>query len=334
MGAIISALILVGASGCQSEIKNSQQSKTTDLPMTVGKYYWPGTFYVEIAQSKGWFKEAGLNVEVIDTNPDYFTSLADVASGKLDVHGFALFDLMMFNLQGSNLVMVINADISSGAEAIVSKPVIKSLKDLIGKTIGVNKGSYLEYILNEALDREGVNKADVNLVDIPYENFLEEFNKESIDAMATWEPFVSEIIENAGGRKLFDTSEIPGLSPNGATFRRSFIDERPGDVQAYVNVWFKATQFIKENPREAFGIIAQNYDLTPGEVQAFTQQDKILDFRENIVAYSFGSGFDSLHGAARKINNFLIENGITDKQMDSTEFIDARFLRFLSENLE
>ena len=163
---------------------------------------------------------------------------------------------------------------------------------------------------------------------------VDEVIKKNVDAVVVWEPVVTEIIKKANGRKLFDTSEIPGISPNGTAFRRSFIDERPGDVQAYVNVWFKTTLFIKENPREAFGIISQIYSQTPGEVQAFTQKDKILDLRENIVAYSFGSGFDSLHGAARKINNFLIENGITDKQMDSTEFIDARFLRILSESIE
>ncbi len=88
---------------------------------------------------------------------------------------------------------------------------------------------------------------------------------------------------------------------------------------------------MKENPKEAFGIIAQLYDSTPGDVQAFGQLDKILDLRENVVAYSFGSGFESLHGAARQINNFLIDSGATDKQLDSTEFIDARFLRVLSE---
>ena len=91
---------------------------------------------------------------------------------------------------------------------------------------------------------------------------------------------------------------------------------------------------MQENPREAFGIIAQINKQTPGDVQAFTQQDKILDLRENIVAFSFGSGFESLHGTARKINNFMIERGITDKQLDSTEFIDARFIRSLTESIE
>lgn len=89
---------------------------------------------------------------------------------------------------------------------------------------------------------------------------------------------------------------------------------------------------MKENPKEAFGIIAKIYGQTPGEVQAFVQMDKILDLRDNSVSFSFGSGFESVHGTARRINNFLIETGVTDKQLDSTDFLDARFLRTIIES--
>jgi len=329
---IFSVLILIGVNGCQSETNNSKEPKTTDLPMKVGRAFWPGTYWVDIAHHKGWFEMAGLNVVYVDTNPDYVGSLKDMVAGKIDVNGFSLFDLMNFNAAGSDLVMVINADNSSGAEAIVSNSEIQSLKGLKGKKIGVSKGTYVEYILDEVLTREGIDKSDVKIVEILSENAPTELEKANVDAVVTYEPYVTEILATNAARKLFDTSEIPGISPNGSTFHRSFIDERPGDVQVFVNVWHKTTEFMKENPKEAFGIIAQLYDSTPGDVQAFGQLDRILDLRENIVAYSFGSGFESLHGAARKINNFLIKNGATDKQLDSTEFIDARFLRTLSEN--
>jgi NitT/TauT family transport system substrate-binding protein len=334
IGAILSALLLAGVNGCESETGPSPQVKTSGLPMKIAQAYWPGTYWVDIAHNQGWFEEAGLNVELVDTNTDYVASLTDTVNGKIDINGFSLFDLMSFNAAGANLVMIINADNSYGAEAILASPEINTLQALRGKNIGVSKGSYLEYILNEALNREGIDQADITSFDMLSENAGAEIMKDSVDAVVTFEPFVSSVLAKSNARKLFDTSEIPGISPNGSTFRRSFIDERPGDVQAFVNVWHKTTLFMQENPKQAFAIIAKNYDQTPGEVQAFMQLDKVLDLRENIVSYSFGSGFESLHGAARKINNFLIEKGVTDKQMDSTEFIDGRFLRSLSENIK
>ncbi len=326
---ILLVLIVVGVLFRQTGQKKEEGPKTTGLPMKVGRYNWPGTYWIEIAHKKGWFKETGLNVELIDTNPDYYKSLQDMVNGKIDVHGFSLFDVMSFNAGGADLVLVINADTSLGSEAVVARQDIENIQDLRGKTIGVDISSYTDYILGVALNRAGLSTDDVTRINVPGEKAADEFINGTIDAVVTWEPIVAEIMEKANGRKLFDTSEIPGISPNGQTFHRSFIEERPEDIQAYVNVWHKTTQFMKENPKDAFGIIADIYKVTPGEAQAFAQVDKILDLRDNLTVFSYGAGFESLHGTARRINEFMMKKGMTDKQLDSTEFLDARFIRNL-----
>ena len=118
--------------------------------MKISRYYWPGEYWTEIADKKGWFKEAGLNVEIIDTNPDYFASIKDMVAGKMDMNNFSLFDVMMFNVIESELVMVTNCDTSFGVEAIVTKQEIESIQGLKGKTIGTSQGTYLEYILEDS----------------------------------------------------------------------------------------------------------------------------------------------------------------------------------------
>lgn len=331
---ILLALIIVGFVWWQFAPKVEEGPKTTGLPMKVARYYWPGTYWVEIADKKGWFEEAGLNIELIDSNPDYWRSLQDTVDGKIDVSNFTLFDLMHFNAGGADLVLVINGDNSTGSEAIVVRSAITTLADLKGKTIGVDTGTYLEYILDVVLRRYGLTPDDVTKIKIAGEKAAEEFEKGKLDAIITWEPVISEAIVQSNGRKLFDTSAIPGISPGGHTFRRSFIKERPDDVQAYVNVWHKTTLFIKENPDEAFGIIAGIYNVTPGEALAFARLARILDTRDNLTSFSYGAGFESLHGTARQINNFLIAEGVTKKQLNSTEFIDATFIRAIKHSLQ
>jgi NitT/TauT family transport system substrate-binding protein len=324
---LIVSLLIFGLFGCAPV---EEAPKTSGKLLKVAKYYWPGQFWIEIADEKGWFAEAGLNVELIDTNSDWEGSLTDMANGKMDVNQFSLFGFLANIVKGFDLVMVINADTSFGAEAIVTKKEIERVADLKGKTIGVDYGSYTEYILDLVLSRNSLSNNDVQKVDMLGENAAEKFSDEEIDAVITWEPIVTEIL-NQGGRKLFDTSEIPGISPNGIVFHKSFINEHPDDVQAFVNVWHRTTEFIKTNPKEAFQIIADNYNVPVGDVQAFTQDVKILDLRENKIAFSYAAGFESLHGTARQINDFMIDKGITDKQLDSTDFIDARFIRGVEE---
>lgn len=299
--------------------------------MKIAKYYWPGMYWIEIADKKGWFKDAGLNVELIDTNPDYTASLDDMVNGKMDVNDFYLFDFIKYNSRGADLVAVINSDISFGADGLAAKQEIKRIIDLKGKTIGLPKGSNEEYGLSVVLERSGLTLKDVIIKDVPGEKASQAFINGEVDAIFTWEPFVSEAIASGSGHKLFDSSEIPGLMPVVFAFHQKFIDDRPEDVQAFVNVWHKTMNLIKDDPSEAFKIIADIYKVTPKEVEDFAKTDKILDLRDNRTAFSYAAGFESLHGTARKINDFMIKNKMIDKRLDTSKFIDAQFIRGLTD---
>lgn len=319
----------VGLVGCESESESFPKLATTDLPMKVANGYWPGTYWLAIATEKGWFKEAGLNVEFIDISADYIGSLQATVDGGIDSNNFTLFDMMRFNLAGSDLVMVFNADNSIGSEAIVSTPEIKTINELRGKTIGVDQGSYLEYILGIALGRKGISLSEVKLVNMDGEATIGPLEKAEVDAIITWEPMVSQAVNGGYGRKLFDTSQVDGISPSGPVFSRNFIEERENDVQAFVNVWHKSTQYLMENPKEAFAIVGSTYGVTPAEAQAFVQVDKILNLSANLEVFTFGSGHESLHGGIQKLNQFFVDQGVTDKSIDSTKYLDARFIRAL-----
>lgn len=303
--------------------------ETTGRPLKLARYYWPGFYWIDLADQKGWFREAGLKVELIDANPDYLGSLKDMAAGKMDANCFTLFDLISFNVQGADLVMVVYLDDSRGADALVAARHIQTVTDLRGQKIGVGLGAYTEYILSVVLNRSGLTTKDVTLVDITGEQAPGAFIQGQVDAVQTWEPHAGKALAQGRGRKLFDSSEIPGLSPEGLTFHRSFIRERPGDVQALVQVWHQATRFIQEHPGEAFGIIAGIYRDTPEQVQALARLDKIMDLAENLPAFADSPGFESLYTSARRMNQFLLKKGLTSKQLNLDSLFDARFIRGL-----
>lgn len=327
---LIMVVLVIGTLSCQSR-QNQKPPQTSGEPMKVPRYYWPGSYWVEIADTMGWFKEAGLNVELIDTNPDYYASLDDMVAGKMDTNNFSLFDMIRHNLRVSDLVMVMNSDNSFGLEAIVAKEDITNIKNLRGKRIGVRENTYLDYIVEIALERVGLESADCTIVDVVPEKVVEAFIAGSLDAVVTWEPFVTEAVQRGKGKKLFDTSEIPGILPNGFAFHRSFIEKRGGDVQAFVHVWHRTTLFIKEHPKEAFGIIAGIYRKPPGEVQDMASKDRIMDMQDNLGAFLYSSGFESLHGVVRYMNNYFIKHKATDALLDSTDYLDARFVRALKQ---
>jgi NitT/TauT family transport system substrate-binding protein len=302
-----------------------QGPKTSGEVIKVAFELWPGTYWVQIAHTKGWFEEAGLNVELsFDANNNFVASERAFADGELEVNQLVLYDLMKFNLENKDVVAVASSDLSFGGDQIIAKGNI-SIADLKGKKVGVNQDTFQEFMLAIALKKHGLKISDVNIIQATAED-VDMFINNEIDALVTWEPHASKL-KARGGTNIFDSSEIPGLIYVVISFHKSFIEQRPQDVQAYINVWHKTTEFIKNNPEEAFQIIADIYEVPVEDVQAFAQQDRILDLKDNKISFSYAAGFESLHGTARQINKFMIENGVTDKKLDTTQFIDARFIR-------
>lgn len=336
----VSFIIVLGISAAawmswqKGTSEEDARPKLTGLPIKAARYYWPGMYWVEIADKKGWFKEAGLNVELIDANPDYYKSLEDIASGVLDTNNFYLFDLLRYNLKGAGLVGVVYTDTSFGIDGIVAKQGIDTVRALQGKTIGVTLDSSHEYILSIVLQRNSLRLEDVTLVDMPGEKTLDAFLAGKIDAFVSWEPLLTEAVDKGKGIRLFDTSEIPGALPAVTVFSRKFIEERPADAQVFIGVWHKTAEFIKKNPQEAFEIIADIYKKSFAEAAGLAQMDKIVGLDDNVIAFSYGAGFESLHGAMRRINRFMLKKGIADIELDTLELLDDRFIHALQRERE
>jgi NitT/TauT family transport system substrate-binding protein len=302
--------------------------QTTGLPMKVGVQYWPGIFWIRLAEERGWFVDAGLNVEVVETGADYQQSIQDMVDGKMDGNTLIQYELVKHHLRGAQIAAILLNDISMGGDILIAKGHIESPEDLRGKRIAVSKDSFLSHFLHEILAQKGIRFRDVELRDVKAEE-IAPYLEGMVDAMMTFEPHASEAIQKGGGKKIFDSSRVPGLIADLYVFKKAFIKERPGDLQAFVNVWHKATRYIVEHPNDAFAVIAKYYDVPVDEVRAFTEGVKITTLRDNFAAFEYGTDFDSLHGVARKINDFMIKAGITDKQLDSTEFLDPQFIRRL-----
>jgi NitT/TauT family transport system substrate-binding protein len=323
---LIVSLFLVS---CGPSISDGPQ--VSEEPLIVANNFWPGKFWITIADEKGWFNEVGLNIQLVDVFDDYFGSIQGTLDGETHVNGVALYDLISLNAKGSNLVLIINADNAATSDALVVKKEIKTFSDLIGKKIAVSKGFYTEYMLQVALNRHGLNEQEIIFVyEFKDEAMGEAFKSGKIDGYLSWQPQINIALEN-GGHVLWDASDIPGISPNGQVVLRSLIEERPEDIQAYVNVWYRVNKWMQNNKDEGLQIISEEYGIPITDVKKLYESEKINTLIDNKVSFSYAAGFESLHGTARQINDFMKDHGITNKTLDSADFIDARFIRNVEE---
>jgi NitT/TauT family transport system substrate-binding protein len=310
----------------------SQELTTVRVPVDI----WPGNFWFVVADAKGFFKEEGLKAELIDVTADYGQSFEDfINKDTLDVMIPSVFDLVDRNIEGADLVAVLVTDNSEGAEGLIAKKEFAKLADLKGKRIGVEVGSYLEFLLDVAMSNVGINPDEYTKVDLVTDDIFDVFEKEHLDAAFMWEPTLSETSAKYNLQKIFDTSDIRGLSPGVLALKRQFIEDNPETVQALVRVWDKATDYILAHKEETYRLISQiDFEDKPGEsyysydeVEALAKQDVILSLEDNMKVFSFDSGFVSIYGNLQFVSRFLQSSRGLDSTPNTNRMFTDQFIR-------
>ena len=134
---------------------------------------------------------------------------------------------------------------SPGSEAILvpqASP-IKTLKDLEGHTVAVNRGGTGEYLLMRALDQNGIDPSRVRRVYLSPSDSGPSFLAGRVDAWATWDPFVAIATARYGGRILADGAAIQSENAVVLIAATAFARKHPGllnivfDVLQAENAW-------------------------------------------------------------------------------------------------
>ena len=78
-----------------------------------------------------------------------------------------------------------------------------------------------------------------------------------VPTAVTWEPHLSLVRKNKAGKVLVDSSKTPGVIVDVVELSCDVINERPEDVKALIAGLYKAVEYSKENPQEAYKIMAK-----------------------------------------------------------------------------
>lgn len=323
--AAFAALLVSGVlTGCGSR----PEPPLSQEPIKIGTYLWPGSYWIDVAFEKGWFAEAGLNVQRVNVDRKYFASMDQVVTGELHAMGFPQYDLVRHAAAGHDLTGVIAIDYSEGAEALIARPGIHSLQDLRGKKLAVHRGTYLEYLLSVIAERNGIDLSEITLVDRSNLDAFSDFEAGAVDAILVWEPYGSQA-KAAGGVEIFSTADFPGLTYSVFTLRTDFINAHPREVKALVQVWHRADRYVREHPQEACEIVARFLEEPLASAQDLLKTNRILDVADNGRAFSYAAGFESLHASWRRMNDFMLDRGLAKRRVNSPDHLDSRFIRAL-----
>jgi sulfonate transport system substrate-binding protein len=195
---------------------------------------------------------------------------------------------------GVDFVYVANEPPAPTSEAIVvprNSP-IKTVADLRGKKVALNRGSNVHYLLVRALRHAGLDYADIQPAYLAPADARAAFTQGSVDAWVIWDPYFAAIQRQADARVLVDGT---GLVDNTQFYlaARKFAATEPKLVHAVLEELAKADAWAKAHPAEVarelaplVGLDASTVELaarraaygaTPVTAQVLASQQTIAD---------------------------------------------------------
>ena len=87
---------------------------------------------------------------------------------------------------------------------------IRTVADLKGKKIALNKGSNVHYFIVKLFEKKGLPYSDLSLVYLPPADARAAFEKGSIDAWVIWDPFLAAAEKTLDARILADATGVVG----------------------------------------------------------------------------------------------------------------------------
>lgn len=172
---------------------------------------------------------------------------------------------------GAQLVYVGNEPPAPTAEAIVvpKGSAIRSVAELRGKRVALNKGSNVHYLLVRQLEKAGVPYGEIQPVYLPPANARAAFERGAVDAWVIWDPFLAAAEKQLGARVLADGRGADGKNvvSNHQFYlaSRPYAQAKPEIVKLILDELATLGNWAQKNPKDATAVLTGEVGL-PADV--------------------------------------------------------------------
>lgn len=215
--------------------------------LRIGTNVWIGCEPLYLARELG--KLDSTHVQLVEY-PSASEVLRAFRNQAIDGMVISLDELFGLAADGFDPRAVLVVDVSHGADAVIGRAGMKSMRDLAGKSVAVEGGALGAYMLSRALALSGMQPGDVRVIHLESNEQPAAFEKGRVDAAVTFDPYRVQLLR-AGGQTLFDSTQIPGEIVDLVAVRKSVLDERAPAVTALLTGWFGAVDFMRSDPKDA-----------------------------------------------------------------------------------
>lgn len=238
-----------------------------------------GNLPVYVANAKGYFKDEGLDFEMLLINSGPGAASA-VVSKSADVGWGGILPTVAARAQGIPFKFIIGGYTEQKptyADTVMLASIksgINDIKDLKGKVVAVNNaGGVNDLQVRIKLKEADIPVDSVQILTVPFPQMQAALELGNADVVATVSPFSTSILQRKLGKVIASgyvkeadlTKPIPVA---GVYATEEWIKGNADTVARLKRAIDKANQLIKSNPQEAKQILQKQMKLAPALIEA------------------------------------------------------------------
>ena len=269
-----------------------------------------------------WAAKYEIDVEIVQIN-DYVESIIQYSAGEFDgVTATNMDTLSISSGGGVDTTALIVGDFSNGNDAIILKGE-GSLADLADKPVNLVELSVSHYLLARGLDSVGLAERDLaSVINTSDADMIAAYSTKDVEAVVTWNPLVSTILEEPGANKLYDSSDIPGEIIDIMWVNTETLAANPNFGKALTGAWYELMTLMAAGDESALTAMAEasGTDLAGYKAQLASTEM----FWEPADAVAFTSD-GALKTTMVNVAEFLFDKGILGEGAPSADFVGVAY---------
>jgi NitT/TauT family transport system substrate-binding protein len=241
---------------------------------------------VFLAQEKGWYQEAGLDVEMIEMKGGA-TIIPAILGGSIQIGFSNVISVILAQSAGLDIKIVCNSHnegytkkvgepggyaTSTPGLLVLQNSGIRGPKDLEGKKIAVNAIKNIDWIaVWEWMDKNNADPKKVIWVETDFPKMIPALMGKKVDAVEAGEP-QKAILRSQGVTLLVNTLHDlrPGLIIASFVAKEDWISKNPSQVQGFVSATVKGQDYLNAHPEERNKLFIQYTKTSPEIVKNIT----------------------------------------------------------------
>ena len=261
-------------------------AKEPETPVKIAINPWPGYEFLYLAKNKGFFKQVGLNMELVQLG-----SLSDseraYLNGSVDGMASTLIEAVQAQVRSpESLKVIMVPDFSNGGDVIITRKEIATMADLKGKTVGCEVAGLGIFVLQRALSTHGLSLDDVTVVNTEQMRGETSMLAQKIDAFVSYPPVSIAILDHDEFHTVFTTAEIPNEIIDTVSVSVSALERYPDLPAKLMHAWQMSLDYFAGNQADAVAIMAKREGISTDDFLGTLGDLKILTKTEQLELFS------------------------------------------------